>query len=239
MSVINRFRTFADRIGLFYVRLVCWREFKSQKFIGINERPIEFSFLFRKLTELWPKKVLDVGTGKTALPHLVRNCGFEVTAIDNIRDYWPKGMINRHYHVLDDDITKTSLTESYDLIMCISVLEHIQDYCAAIRSMHRLLKIGGDLIITFPYNNQNYCSNVYDLAESSVEGKFSFKTQSFSRVEVSDWVKQFGFEILEQEYWDFFDGDYWTCGNRLERPVKVGEKDRHQLTCVHFRKMSN
>jgi hypothetical protein len=28
-------------------------------------------------------------------------CGFVVTAIDNVRDYWDHGMVNRHWTVLD------------------------------------------------------------------------------------------------------------------------------------------
>ena len=37
---------------------------------------------------------------------LLASCGYVVTAIDNIRDYWPNGMVNRHWHVQNDDITK-------------------------------------------------------------------------------------------------------------------------------------
>ena len=72
-----------------YPEWICRTEFESQTFTRLNERPIEFSFIFRKLGETYPRTVLDVGTGTTALPHLMRNCGFLVTATDNVRDYWP------------------------------------------------------------------------------------------------------------------------------------------------------
>lgn len=109
-----------------YPKWICRQEFESQSFKRFNERPIEFSFVFRKLGEIYPRTILDVGTGTTALPHLMRNCGCLVTAIDNIRDYWSSGMLNRHYHVIDDNITKTRLSSTFNLITCISVLEHIQ-----------------------------------------------------------------------------------------------------------------
>lgn len=239
MSMLKFMKQLLEKIGFLYVRWLCKREYELQSFIGKNERSIEFSFLFRKLTDIWPKKVLDVGTGKTALPHLIRNCGFIVTAIDNIKDYWPKGMVNRHYHIINDDITNSALTEKYDFISCISVIEHIQDHQSAMYNMSKLLIDGGDLVITFPYSKNKYCSNVYELPKSNVSESFSFKTQSFSKENIALWSKACGLEVVEQEFWDFFEGDYWTCGDRLIKPAKVNSDDKYQLTCVHFKKIKS
>lgn len=146
-----------------YVRRRCRLEFEAQSFLRFNERPVEYAFLFRKLAELYPLRVLDVGTGMTALPHLISNCGPLVTATDNVRDYWPEWTTNRHYHVLDDDITETRLKDRFDLVCCISTLEHIKTPEAAVRNMFRLLNPGGSLILTFPYTEGRYVANVYDL----------------------------------------------------------------------------
>ena len=75
-AVKKSVRTFMNR----YPKWVCKREFESQSFKRFNERPVEFGFVFRKLSELYPRTILDVGTGTTALPHVMRNCGFLVTA---------------------------------------------------------------------------------------------------------------------------------------------------------------
>jgi len=232
MNILSPLKSLIRRIGSLYVKTICVREYSNQ-FVGfINERPIEFEFLFRQLVKAWPKKVLDVGTGMTALPHLMRNCGFHVTATDNIKDYWPKGMVNRHYHVISDDITHSSLVETYDVITCISVLEHIHEHLEALKSMYRLLAPGGRLILTCPYNEEQYVQNVYMLPESSVTEKFPFITQAFSRKELNSWLDVVPFELLEQEYWQFFDGKYWTCGERVIPPQSVGAHQRHQLTCL-------
>jgi len=146
-------RSLADRAGLLYASLLAKREYRTQQFVAVNERPVELRMVFAYLARACPRTVLDVGTGATALPHLMRNCGFLVTAIDNIRDFWPRGMVNRHYHVINDDITHTRLTQTYDFITCISVLEHIADHGAAMRSMLSLLNPGGHLIVTFPYHD--------------------------------------------------------------------------------------
>src|SRR5262245_66556399 len=99
-----------------YPKWLLRREYRKQKFKRFNERPIEFAFLFRKLTELYPKTVIDVGTGTSALPTLTRKCGCVVTAVDNVRDYWRRGMFNKPYHVLDDDITNRLMTERCDRV---------------------------------------------------------------------------------------------------------------------------
>jgi 2-polyprenyl-3-methyl-5-hydroxy-6-metoxy-1,4-benzoquinol methylase len=63
--------------------------------------------------------------------------------MDNVRDYRQNGTFNRHFHVLDDDIRDLALNETFDVITCISVLAHIADHRAAVRSMCRLLRAAG------------------------------------------------------------------------------------------------
>ncbi len=219
-----------------YIKRICRQEFEAQIFTRFNERPIEFSFVFRKLGEIYPRNILDVGTGTTALPHLMRNCGFIVTATDNIHDYWPSGMLNRHYHLIDDDITDTHLSETFDLITCISVLEHIQKHETAVYNMFSLLKKNGHLILTFPYNEKSYVKNVYELPDSSYGKGLPYITQSFSRGELKQWLRENQGIIIDQEYWQFWEGNYWTEGNQLIPPRCVTEDDKHQLACLLIQK---
>lgn len=215
-----------------YPRWLCRREFGRQHFSRFNERPVEYAFVFRQLAQNYPRKVLDVGTGTTGLPHLMRTCGFLVTATDNIRDYWPAGMSNRHYHVLNDDITNTRLVEKFDCVTCVSVLEHIENVDAAMRNMISLLNPNGLLLLTFPYNENSYVRNVYTLPGSSYGQDASFITQSFSRTELSRWIRNSDAMIIEQEYWQFWEGDHWTVGRQVIPPRKVSAGEKHQLSCV-------
>ena len=219
-----------------YPAMLCRREYESQAFIRFNERPIEYAFVFKILGEIYPRTILDVGTGTTALPHLMRNCGCLVTAIDNVHDYWPAGMLNRHYHVVDDDITKTRLSNTFDLITCISVLEHIKKPDDAIRNMFSLLKQSGHLIMTFPYNERSYVRNVYELSGSSYGKGEPYITQSYSRSELERWLWENHGEIVDQEYWQFWDKAHWTVGMQLIPPRRVTVDDKHQLTCILIQK---
>ncbi len=217
-----------------YPKWLLRREYGKQKFKRFNERPIEFAFLFRKLTELYPKTVIDVGTGTSALPTLIRKCGFVVTAVDNVRDYWPRGMFNKHYHVVDDDITKSRITERYDMVVCISVLEHIEDSDAAVSHMFKLLNPGGHLLMSFPYTERSYVRNVYELPGSSYGKGRPYITQSYSRENVDRWLAESNGMIQEQEFWQCWEGEHWTVGKQVIPPRRVSASDTHQLTCLHL-----
>ena len=49
------------------------------------------------------------------------------------------------------DIQSTKLPdESYDIIICNHVLEHVQDFRKALKEVHRILRKGGYFICSFP-----------------------------------------------------------------------------------------
>jgi 2-polyprenyl-3-methyl-5-hydroxy-6-metoxy-1,4-benzoquinol methylase len=237
--VLKPIKKVVHRFGAWYNREVCRREYESQDW-KVNERPVEFRFVFDQLAQLNARSVLDVGTGTTALPHVMRTCGYLVTAVDNVRDYWPNGASNRHYHVLDDDIRNSSLQQTFDVVTCISVLEHIVDHQAAVRSMCRLLNPGGHLLMTFPYNEARYYPNAYALPESDpVFRNLPFVCQIYSRREVAEWVNSNRMAIATEEYWSVYTADLWTCGSNIVPPRKVSVDDKHHLMCLAMRKDSS
>jgi SAM-dependent methyltransferase len=212
------------------------REWRARQRPVPNERVAEYRFLFDCLTATTPSSVLDVGTGKTALPHLLWTSGYVVTAIDNVSDYWPEGSFNRHFFVRDHDITDPHLDTEFDFISCLSVLEHIQRFDAAFAGMMSLLKPKGWLAVSFPYCESQFISNAYDLPDASFGKNLPFETHIFSRREVDRWSADHGCTILKQEYWQAFTGAYWTLGDRIWPPERVDRDERHHLTCILFRK---
>jgi len=226
-------KTIIHRLGRRYISEICSRENEQQTFTRHNERSIEYRFVFEQLTGLIPvaRTVLDVGTGTTALPAMVRTCGFLVTAMDNVRDYWPEAMVNRHWSVVDEDILSPNALGQFDVIMCISVLEHIKEHARAVRNMLSHLAPGGRFILTCPYNEREYCGNVYDQPESSYGRGNPYVCQSYSRVELDGWLRDSGARVLTQEYWQFFDGRLWTFGAAVP-PRRTSAEEAHQHTCL-------
>lgn len=220
-----------QRIANIYIRALCKREYDLRKQGPHNERAAEYAFVFRQLARLWPKTVLDVGTGLTALPQLMTHAGFDVTAIDNMTDFWPSHQTNRHFHVIDDDIVAPKLNRQFDLLTCISVLEHVRDCDAAMASMARLSRPQGHIVLTFPYNETMGCPNVYAIPGSNAPKDLTITTRAYCRADLDRWRRANELAIVEQEYWEFFSGDYWTVGERIS-PRRVEQHERHHITCL-------
>ena len=223
------------KFGEFYCRKVSRREYKALPFVP-NERIIEYGFVFSSLSQISPHALLDVGTGKGSLPNLLQICGLEVTAIDNFEDYWAKGVFNRHFNVINDDIINTKLEKKFDFITCISVLEHIENFNAAIQSMFSLLNPEGHLLLTFPYNEKKYIDNVYDLPGAGFGKNVSYICQVFSRNEVDHWLKKNSGNIIKQEYWQIYTGEFHTFGDGLYPPLQAEKEEKHQLSCILIQK---
>lgn len=219
------------------LRALTKREWKRQKYERRNERPIEYAFVFEQLNRCSPETVLDVGTGLTALPSLIAHCGFVVTAIDNVSDYWVGEMYNRHFFVHDADIRRPKgVSGPFDFVTCVSVLEHIEDFDAAVAGMFSLLRPGGHLVITCPYNEREYLPNAYALPDASYGKDAPYVCQIYDRACVDRWLAKNGATLEVHERWQVFDGPYWTVGKMLRPPRRVGAGETHQLACMCFRK---
>jgi 2-polyprenyl-3-methyl-5-hydroxy-6-metoxy-1,4-benzoquinol methylase len=216
--------------GRAYVERICQSEAQSQTFVRVNERPIEYSFALRALSGGQPRTVLDVGTGTTAWPHLLRNCGYVVTAIDNVRDYWPHGMTNRHWQVQDVNIVKPNgrlAGKEFDAITCISVIEHIEDHVAAVRNMVQLLAPDGILILTTPFSHFNPYPNVYKHPDATWRIDLPYICRSSSATELRQWL-DFGLRLDQRELWRMFTGPMWRTGDPCAG-TPAGEDEPHQL----------
>jgi len=200
----------------------------------VNERPIEFGFAIRCLSDLAATTVLDVGSGRTAWPRLLADCGFQVTAIDEGGSYWGHQVVNRHHYVLRDDITKPTLGAEFDALTCLSVLEHIEDHEAAVRGLRGRLPRGGHAILSFPYNEQTFVENVYALPGVSYGTDAPYVCRVYSRHELEAWLDE-GFEVVRQEYYKVFTGELWAFGERLRPPIRTGVREPHHLSCVLLR----
>jgi SAM-dependent methyltransferase len=230
-------KSIAHRVGQLYIKRLCLSEYEHQIFDAQNERPIEYRFALQNLAECRPESILDVGSGTSAWPHLLRNCGFVVAAIDNIHDYWPRGMVNRHWTILDVDILNPDrvLLTKYEAITCISVLEHIEDHVRAVSNMVDLLKTNGHLIITTPYSHYNPHPNVYTRVDTLYGKDAPYICRSSSASELDKWLS-FGLTLVDRELWRLFTGPVWASGQRCVCARAETEDLPHQLGCFFLRK---
>lgn len=216
-----------------------WASSQRRSSVTLNERTIEYGFALRHLAEICPRTVLDVGTGKSSWPHLLAMSGYKITAIDNVKNYHSVSEYwNRHWHVINDDIISPKTSDTFDVITCISVLEHIPEHEQAISSMFGLLNNNGHLILTVPFHKDVYHSNIYKHPQAGYGTDFSFICQIFSDVELCKWLEANKGIVLHEELYEVFTGELWTFGKRLVPPRKVSRNMNHHLGCFVIKKLS-
>jgi SAM-dependent methyltransferase len=129
---------------------------------GLNERQLEWPWVLEEATQQKIRgQLLDVGSLKTNLPQKLSELGFTVTALDC---RVPEPRTSSHIRMVTGDIRSISfLDATFDLITCISTLEHIgvkgrygviesdpDGDQKAMAEMLRLLKPEGKLLLTVP-----------------------------------------------------------------------------------------
>jgi len=106
-------------------------------------------------------KALDVGCGAGDMCETLYHQGFTVKGIDYSED----AIALCHYRLKDLLESKKILftnekidqiSETFDLIIMMEVLEHIEDDAKALEKIHELLNPGGHLIISVPAHKKNF-----------------------------------------------------------------------------------
>ncbi len=106
-------------------------------------------------------RVLDAGCGGGRhLCESFRTAGVDVAGVDLKWDDLCKargylnlmaGETSGRWVVAQADVTKLPFADgSFDIVVCSEVLEHIEDNRTAVRELVRVLKPGGDLVVTVP-----------------------------------------------------------------------------------------
>lgn len=89
--------------------------------------------------------------------------------------------------IVSDIIEIPEPDASFDAVMCIEVLEHVPYPVDALRELHRLLRPGGELIITAPF-----CSLTHFAPY--------FYHTGYSRYFYEHWLEELGFEIEDMQW---------------------------------------
>src|SRR5262245_44409686 len=104
-----------------------------------------------------PKQVLDAGAGLTFFPYYVKNrlnvlrmecCDYD-RSLDAVYRKVNNNWEDRVTFSNEDLKHITYDSQAFDVIYCISVLEHTDDYSKIVNEFYRDIKPGGRLIVTF------------------------------------------------------------------------------------------
>lgn len=106
--------------------------------------------------DLHSAQILEIGSGRQDMGEGAYSFG---RLFDDSNEFVRSDVEPDHGHLVVD-VTTMEFDAEWDLILCVSVLEHVPDFKAAARRMHRALRPGGRAVIVapmcFPYHDEPY-----------------------------------------------------------------------------------
>lgn len=161
------------------------------------------TFAREKLTKIFREKktVVDIGGGLRAVKDrgnrydpanawmapLIANVDYKI--LDPVPDYHPDIVGDIHKLPLPDD--------SQDALICVAVLEHVENPSAAVKEMHRALKPGGYCFVYVPFlyyyhAEAGYYKDFWRFSRDAVELLFKdFRTVEVMGVRgaIATWIR--------------------------------------------------
>ena len=144
-------------------------------------------------------RVLEVGAGVGAIATKIAGRGHEVTAIEPADNVFPDlqqrtAGVERFeaLPITSQQLLDSGRTNDFDSVVYVSVLEHILDDVAELRTAFQLLRPGGTLGIFVP-------------AMPSLYGSLDFKSGHYRRYDrplLRQAVTEAGFELVDMHYFD-------------------------------------
>lgn len=182
---------------------------------GQTERIVEIPWLLGKIGH--PESILDIGSADAKYLNDLQGNGARVTSIDTRQYSVPAGV---NIIVGDAAELPNGLADSFDLITCVSVLDHVGleaygnhadplQMDKVISEMHRVLKAGGRLLLTVPFGRDHVTTHprggqrVFDA--NSLLKLFDAKRWKWLGV---DYWKLEGDEYNEAEWTEVKDAEY-------------------------------
>lgn len=109
------------------------------------------SFYYKELAKIAQvthhKVVLEIGSGKA----VGGDYSYSASRIFDESNEFIQSDVDPSFGHRVIDVTTFGDIESYDVVLCLNVLEHVYDHAAALRNLHNSLRHGGLLVVAVPF----------------------------------------------------------------------------------------
>ncbi len=176
------------------------------------------SWHVRKAVRQWekqatgPQAVLDAGSGFGQYDYYlarrhnewtIKGVDVKQEQIDDCSAFFKKiGLNNVGFQVAD--LTKYVEKNKYNMILCVDVMEHIEEDEKVFRNFYQSLKKGGVLLVSTPSDQGGSDVHHHDLEEHDGDGSQSFIDEhvrdGYGISEIQDKMKRAGFSKTEVHY---------------------------------------
>lgn len=170
-------------------------------------------WLYEQIASALGRHILEVGAGTGNITQFLSAAGRHVLATDVVpsyrRELQQQFSHNPHVRIGQFDLTTAApadfVAERFDTVVCLNVLEHIEDDLFALAQMRDVLAPGGRLALLVPAHRVLY-------------GEFDRAVGHFRRYEkreLTDKLKQAGFAVREIKFFSLLAMLPWFINGRL------------------------
>lgn len=194
---------------------------KNSEFKPLHEiNPLRLNYI-DKLVGLQGTRVLDVGCGGGILSESMNQKGAEVTGIDLGEKALKVAQLHQlesgtkvNYRLISVEDLAREMPESFDVVTCMEMLEHVPDPAAIVRACATLVKSGG--VVFFSTINRN--PKAYLLAVIGAEYVLNLLprgTHDYEKFikpsELSSWSREAGLSVVGIKGMSYnpLTGHYW------------------------------
>jgi ubiquinone/menaquinone biosynthesis C-methylase UbiE len=130
------------------------------KLIGRDTDKVRFAWVTNQLSRVPPgARILDAGAGELRFKPFCKHLDYVAQDFGQYSGDGDGAALqtgawdNTKIDILSDITDIPVQNESFDVVLCSEVLEHVPDALSAIRELSRVLKPGGTLLLTAPFNS--------------------------------------------------------------------------------------
>lgn len=176
------------------------------------------SWHIRKALKKWeksvkgPQQILDAGSGfgqydyymaKKHKDWTIKAVDVKEEQVDDCNEFFDKiGLNNAHFEVAD--LTKLVEPDKYSMVLCVDVMEHIEEDELVLKNYYQSLKEGGMVLISTPSDQGGSDVHHHDHDDYVNDGTHSFVDEhvrdGYGVEEMSDKMKRAGFSKMEIGY---------------------------------------
>ncbi len=170
-------------------------------------------WLFEQVAHALGRRVLEVGSGTGNITQFLSAADRQVMATDVVPAY--RGELQRLFgdkpnvQIGKFDLTATAppelIADPFDTVVCLNVLEHIEDDLYALRQMRDVLEPGGRLALLVPAHPILY--GEFDRAVGHY--------RRYTRRELAEKLKQTGFNVREMKFFSLLAALPWFVNGRI------------------------
>lgn len=171
-------------------------------------------WLFGQFSTHLGESVLEAGSGIGNFTELILDRR-RLVCIDNEQFYVDR-LQQAYGHLANFSVHQGDLTDGGDLqsalgaepvesLICINVLEHIEDHESVLRNFHDALAPGGRAVILVPHDPDLYCG-----LDEVLEHKRRYTAEGLAEL-----MEECGFEVVETKLFNRFGGLGWRISGKI------------------------